>query len=104
MPAPAIWLRSSDALFSCMTAIVVSESLVEISLDHRYQFIGRLTLRWEGLLSFDQNMKSQMAFDQLRHQSIKRTATGSDELQDVFAFAAPFKRAFYGFVLPFDTP
>jgi hypothetical protein len=49
-------------------------------------------------------MKFQVALDQFSHQSIQRPAAGGDELQDVFAFAVPFKRTFDGFNLAFDTP
>ena len=87
-----------------MTATVVSESLIEIPLDHSYEIIGCLTLRWERLLTLDQNMKSQVAFDQFSHQSIQCPATGGDELQDVFAFAVSFKGTFDGFDLAFDSP
>jgi hypothetical protein len=82
----------------------VSESSVEISLDYRYELIGCLALRWERLLAFDQNVKSQVALDQFRHQSIQGPAAGGDELQDVFAFAVSFKRTFDGFDLAFDSP
>jgi hypothetical protein len=82
----------------------VSESSVEISLDYRYELIGCLALRWERLLAFDQNVKSQVALDQFRHQSIQRTATRGDELQDFLALTLTGERPLDGLDLAFDTP
>lgn len=47
-----------------------------------------------SFLSRIEHMEAQVAFDQLRHQSVERAATGCHKLQNLFAFPFPFKSAF----------
>src|ERR1700730_17054940 len=41
-----------------------------------------------------EHMEAQVAFDQLRHQSVERAAAGCHKLQNLFAFPFPLKSAF----------
>jgi hypothetical protein len=49
-------------------------------------------------------MESQMAVDQLCHQSIECSAAGCDQLQDLLAFNFSIKCPLYGLDLTLDAP
>src|SRR5665213_3751808 len=87
-----------------MTAIRFPEFSVEITLHHGDQVVCRRLLLWACFLRRVKHVKTQVSFDQLRHQSVKCSATGSNELQNLLAFAFILKGPFNGFYLAPDAP
>jgi hypothetical protein len=51
-----------------------------------------------------ENVETNMAFDQLGHQSVQRSPARGDKLQNVLAFTLSLKRTLDGLGLAFDAP
>src|ERR1700756_720071 len=87
-----------------MAAIRSPGFSVEIALHHGNEVVCRRLLGWAGFLRGVEHVIAQVAFDQLRHESIQCAATGSNELQDLFALVFfPSERSFNGFDLALNT-
>lgn len=58
---------------------------LEIAFHHGDEIVSGFQLGRKCLLTWDKDMESKLALDQLRHQPIQCTSAGSDELQNFFA-------------------
>ncbi len=76
----------------------IFEFLMEISFDDGHQLVRRFHLRGTRVLARVKHREAQVAFDQLRHESVEGAATRSDPLQNPLAIAIALKGTFHRFV------